>query len=150
MGLTTDQHDGCLHEILPNGQQQCYLILPDGERKNLVRPVRKSYQHVGPAFFGELRSLTPEEKERYSNVGYVKFEAYGPERAPVIGRFWTQADLDRVGRCGAVTTMGAAIAETYAAQPDFYTGTFCVACGKHYPVGAEGEFVWLDGSKVGT
>jgi len=37
-------------------------------------------------------------------------------------------------RCGAVTTMGQAIAETYARDPKFYGGTFCVACGSHFPL----------------
>lgn len=44
--------------------------------------------------------------------------------------------------CGSVTTMGFAIAETYAVDPTFYGGTFCVACRTHYPVGPDGEFVW--------
>lgn len=36
-------------------------------------------------------------------------------------------------------------------QPDFYTGTFCCACEKHFPVGADGQFVWADSTeKVGT
>lgn len=52
--------------------------------------------------------------------------------------------------CGAVTTMAVGIAETYAAKPSFYGGTYCSACRMHRPVGANGEFVWLDGSKVGT
>lgn len=52
--------------------------------------------------------------------------------------------------CGAATTMGLAIAETYAANPTFYGATFCVRCQMHRPVGADGEFVWDDGSKVGT
>lgn len=52
--------------------------------------------------------------------------------------------------CHTVTTMGRELAETYARQPDFYGGTFCVSCGTHLPVGADGEFVWLDGSRVGT
>jgi len=52
--------------------------------------------------------------------------------------------------CGTETTMSLAIAETYARQPGFYGSTYCVACGKHRPVGANGEFVWDDGSKVGT
>lgn len=53
--------------------------------------------------------------------------------------------------CGVVTTMGAAIAETYARNPTFYGRTFCVSCNEHRPVGADGEFVW-DGTeeKVGT
>lgn len=52
--------------------------------------------------------------------------------------------------CGAVTTMSQAIAETYARQPNFYGATYCVACSKHRPVGEHGEFVWEDGSKVGS
>lgn len=53
--------------------------------------------------------------------------------------------------CGTVTTMGRAIAETYAKNPSFYGATFCVHCQNHRPVGANGEFVW-DGTdiKVGT
>jgi hypothetical protein len=52
--------------------------------------------------------------------------------------------------CGVSTTMGVAIAETYARNPTFYGGTYCVRCQGHYPVGPEGEFIWDDGSKVGT
>lgn len=53
-------------------------------------------------------------------------------------------------KCGTLTTMAQSIAETYARDPHFYGGTFCVACKNHFPVGVEGEFVWEDGSKVGT
>lgn len=53
-------------------------------------------------------------------------------------------------KCGVATTMGQAIAETYARKPDFYSGTFCVGCGSHFPIGEAGQFVWDDGTKVGT
>lgn len=58
-------------------------------------------------------------------------------------------------KCGAVTKMGQAIAETYAADPSFYGSTYCTTCGGHYAVGADGEFRWINrdgttGSKVGT
>lgn len=52
--------------------------------------------------------------------------------------------------CGTYTTMNQAIAETYARDPSFYGATFCVQCSMHRPVGEDGEFVWQDGSKVGT
>lgn len=52
--------------------------------------------------------------------------------------------------CGSVTTMGTALAETYARDPSFYGATFCVTCSMHRPVGEAGEFAWDDGSKVGT
>lgn len=41
--------------------------------------------------------------------------------------------------CGATTTMGNAIAETYARDPYFYSGTFCVHCREHFPLE---EFRW--------
>jgi hypothetical protein len=55
-------------------------------------------------------------------------------------------------KCGVVTTMGVKLAETYARDPHFYGATYCVACGDHFPVGEDGEFVWDDTSreKVGT
>lgn len=54
-------------------------------------------------------------------------------------------------KCGVVTTMGQSLAETYARDPFFYSGTFCAGCRGHFPVGEDGEFVW-DGTrqKVGT
>ena len=53
--------------------------------------------------------------------------------------------------CGVVTTMGRSLAETYARDPAFYSGTFCAGCGTHFPVGEDGQYVW-DGTdeKVGT
>jgi hypothetical protein len=53
-------------------------------------------------------------------------------------------------KCGNSTSMPDAIAQTYAVNPKFYTGTFCVRCGNHFPIGEDGEFKWPDGTKVGT
>lgn len=41
--------------------------------------------------------------------------------------------------CHATTTMGMSLAETYARDPSFYTGTFCAACAAHFPLD---QFVW--------
>lgn len=51
-------------------------------------------------------------------------------------------------KCGALTTMSLSIAETYARDPKFYSGTFCVGCREHLPLD---EFHW-DGTneKVGS
>jgi|SRR6267142_4150944 len=50
--------------------------------------------------------------------------------------------------CGAVTTMGRSLSETYARDPSFYGATFCVNCNRHLPVS---EFVWTtDGEQVGS
>lgn len=41
--------------------------------------------------------------------------------------------------CGVVTRMGQSLSETYATNPWFYSGTFCVGCGTHFPLE---EFTW--------
>jgi hypothetical protein len=153
MSLVTDRKD--LDEtLLPNGQQKTYLVLSQEElAKGFVRPLRTSYKHVGKRPKYPLRDLT--EAELKHNEGqppeehFVKFEVYdGNVDSRSNGRFWTQRELD--SGCGSVTTMGYELAATYARRPDFYGGTFCVRCGAHLPVGEDGEFEWLDGSKVGT
>lgn len=83
--------------------------------------------------------------------GYVVLSA--DERAKGFVRPFR--DAYRHQKCGAITTMGRAIAETYAREPSFYSGTFCSTCRSHFPVGEKGEFTWyeMDGSegpKVGT
>jgi hypothetical protein len=47
--------------------------------------------------------------------------------------------------CGAVTTMGNAIAETFARNPGFYGSTYCMGCRMHMPLS---EFVWGDDDSV--
>lgn len=49
--------------------------------------------------------------------------------------------------CRTETIMGQKIAETYARDPHFYGATYCVHCRMHRPLS---EFVWLDGSQMGT
>jgi hypothetical protein len=50
--------------------------------------------------------------------------------------------------CGVETKMSQAIAETYARDPKFYSGTFCVQCREHFPLD---EFTWKDdGTVVGS
>lgn len=139
---------------LADGQHADHWILSEEERRaGYVRPVRRSYKHVGtpgPRF--PLRDLTPEEVTRYGVREYTKFEEYPETERPATGRFWTAADLARVGQgCGGVTTMPVAIAETYAARPGFYGKTFCATCRDYYRVGADGEFVWNETTeRVGT
>jgi len=186
MTLTTDPEEARNSGVRADGQQNKYAILSDEERaKGFVRPVRRSYKHVGARPKRAVRDLTADEHERYDRFGYVKFEAYpcvaivdpdGPTPAcghpsdddrhdsggdvflhefmsvdgsSSTGRFWTAAQL--ASGCGTVTTMAEAIAETYARDPGFYSGTFCASCRKHLPVGEAGEFVWVDdGTRVGT
>lgn len=159
MSLTTDPHDPRLGHGADDGpgpQNAAYLVLSEAERaKGFVRPLRLSYRHVGiPAAGNPLRDLTDREQERYAGNGYVKYEEYAPANGSgAIGRFWTQAQLDAVGKgCGTVTAMGREIAETYSRSPGFYGSTYCCKCMRHLPVGAQGEFTWIesDGSEAGN
>lgn len=49
--------------------------------------------------------------------------------------------------CGVTTKMSRDLAETYARDPGFYSGTFCVECRAHFPLD---QFIWLDGTQVGS
>jgi len=141
----------------PVPMHDTYLVLSEAERaKGFVRPVHRSYIHVGiagPRF--PLQDLTAEQKEWWKDDPdpFVKFEPYPASyKGSATGRYWTQKDLDRVGKgCGTVTTMGQALAETYAREPGFYGSTYCCGCSMHRQVGTDGEFVW-EGTdeRVGT
>jgi len=139
---------------LPDGQYVDHWVLCAEERaKGFVRPVRTSYIHVGlPEPKYPLRDLTDDENRQYAQEGYVKFETYPKGESPVVGKFWTQAQLDKIGKgCGVLTSMPQAIAETYARQPGYYGSTFCCGCGQYFPVGGSGEFVWAKSAeRVGT
>lgn len=112
----------------------------DGRKVELTdgSEVPDDYSHteIGPS--GQQRGyvvLSPEERAK----GFVR-----PYR-----------DAYRHEACGKITTMGRALAETYARDPSFYSGTFCTHCRDHFPVGEDGEFVWYEmdgrgGPKVGT
>lgn len=130
-------------KLKENGQQNDYVILCEEERKKgFVRPVRRTYKHVGIRPKYPTVDLTAEQLEHFKDYGYVKFEKY-PEGSSSLGRYWTAKQLS--SGCGAVTSMSQSIAETYARDPKFYGGTFCIGCGTHLPVE---EFVWIDDGQV--
>ena len=105
------------------GQHGSYIVLCEEERqKGFVRPYRDAYKHVG-----RLERIISDGRERADQ---------------------THEYEHRVGGCGAVTTMGRALSETYARDPHFYGFTFCCHCFAHFPVS---EFVWTaDGEQVGS
>src|SRR4051812_25632054 len=147
---------GAPEEINPDtGQHGAYWVLSESERaKGFIRPVRDTYRHVGtPGPKYPLQDLTAEQIESQGKYRYVKYEEYPEDpNTSIVGRYWTQEQLNNVGKgCRTTTKMGRSIAETYAANPRFYGSTFCVACGRHLKVGADGEFVW-EGTdeRVGT
>lgn len=131
--------DGSHTELKPNGQQVGYVVLSEAERaKGFVRPVRRTYTHVGIRPYYPLRNLTDEELDLYRGLGYICYEEYPLDSGKLgLGKFWTEKEL-RSG-CGTDTTMNLALAETYARDPHFYGGTFCCRCGKHFNVN---QFVW--------
>ncbi len=119
MGLTSDPNDPCLKDgQKETGQNECYLVLSEEERAK-----------------GFVRPI---------RTGYIHVGIGGHEIDP--------KDMSKHGRtgnaCGALTTMGSALCETYARDPKFYGATYCSGCNKHLPVG---EFVWKeDGQIVGS
>lgn len=126
-------------ELEAKRRREAEAIPVDRSQQQLVsgEPVPEDRSHVELKENGQQKDyvvLTPEERAK----GFVR---------PVRRSY-------RHTKCGGVTTMGQAIAETYARDPSFYSGTFCCACGAHFPVatyGQEGEFVWIDdGTKVGS
>jgi hypothetical protein len=95
--------------------------------------------------------VTPDHREIDPETGmqkgYVVLSA--EERAKGFVRPVRQSYVH--DKCGGVTTMGLALAETYARDPSFYSGTFCAICRRHFPVGADGEFTWYGTAlRVGT
>ncbi len=97
-------------EINPDtGQQKGYIVLTEEERSK-----------------GYIRPV------RYSYVHVGDFKDFHNHES---GHEWKQ----RYGGCGAITKMSQPIAETYARDPGFYDGTFCIGCKTHFPLV---EFVW--------
>ena len=92
----------------------------------------------------ELNIVDPENGQQMSYLVLSEEERKRGFVEPVRRRYVHE-------KCGAVTVMGVAIVETYAAKPNYYGATYCSKCQGHFPVGSSGEFVW-DGTdvKVGT
>lgn len=154
MSLTTDPNDPRLchgTDDEPGPQCETYLVLSEEERaKGFVRPVRNSYVHVGKShshYKGIHRMLTEEEQKEYKDKNYVAVMTVmvKEDGSFLGGTYVTQEELTayqfnkRTGGCCGTTTMGNALAETYARNPDFYGATYCCTCMKHLPVS---EFKW--------
>lgn len=141
MPVTTNPEDPRLSGAKDSGLNEVYLVLSEEERaKGFVRPLRYSYKHVGQSPRYPLHDLTPQQEADHFGYGYVKYEKYPESESPILGKYWTQADLDKMQNgCGEITTMGQAIAETWARDISFYSHTFCIHCNKHLPVN---NFVW--------
>lgn len=112
MGTTTDPNDPRLTrggDSAPVPQAEVYLVLSEEERAK-----------------GWVRPY----RDAYVHVGVGGAEI-DPNDASKSG-------LKPPG-CGALTSMGRSLAETYARDPKFYGATYCVGCRMHRPVS---EFLW--------
>lgn len=97
-------------EIDPTtGMQKAYVVLSAAERAK-----------------GFIRPV----RRTYIHMG-AKKEITGADGSKWLG--------PRAGGCYEATTMGLALAETWARDPYFYSGTYCATCQAHFPVE---EFVW--------
>ncbi len=76
-----------------------------------------------------------ELKENGQQKGYVVLSE--AERAKGFVRPVRESYTHKT--CGTDTRMSGPISETYARDPGFYSGTFCVHCGEHFPLD---QFVW--------
>lgn len=141
-----------------SGQQAGYVVLSAEERaKGFVRPVRKSYIHVGRKICGKEPETLVVAGLSEDYVAWLctgKLEHEGPcssHKAVTAHELKTFKKTGTLTGCNYVTSMGRELAETYARDPSFYNGTFCSHCKMHFPVGADGEFEWLaETAKVGT
>lgn len=137
--------DGSHRNLRADDQQAHYVVLSAEERaKGFVRPVRRTYRHVGQHVCGKpsLQHTTGKGEfwvcvlEPGHEGECTQWQNAGSDEAA------KRAAQHVLGGCNCTTTMGQALAETYARDPHFYGATFCVSCGTHFPVGKRGEFVW--------
>lgn len=95
--------------------------------------------------------VTPDHREIDPKTGMQKAYVVLSEEERAKGFVRPVRQSYRHDKCGQTTTMGLALAETYARDPNFYSGTFCATCGAHFPVGETGEFTWAGTTeRVGT
>jgi hypothetical protein len=91
------------------------MTLTDGS------PVTPDHREIDPATGQQKGYVVLSEEER--RKGFVR-----PVRTEYVHK-----------PCGVVTFMSLPLAETYARDPGFYSGTFCAGCRKHFPLD---QFVW--------
>lgn len=159
MSLTDDpSHPGVKRgppDEKPVPQHDTYLVLSAEERaKGFVRPVRRSYAHVGRQVCGKVRQgMGDDPTQPWLCILAPRHEGEcgAWHKAKDIGEIERAGKHHLLGGCGTVTTMGQALSETYARDPHFYGATYCCGCMKHRPVGRNGEFVWQGtNERVGT
>lgn len=129
------------HETDRDGRQIC-TTSGDAPSKVRAEQTNETGQHKGYIVLCEeerKKGFVRPYRDEYKHVGAFVETVHEPSLS--VSRY-------REGGCGAVTTMGRALSETYARDPAFYGATFCMRCNAHFPVD---QFVWTaDGAQVGA
>jgi hypothetical protein len=111
--------------VRKRGEQTAENKIPPVDRSKVVltdgSPVIANHRKINPATGQQEDYIVLSEEERHK--GFVR----------PVRRTYTHLT------CHRDTTMGLALAETYARDPEFYDGTFCCYCREHRPLT---EFVW--------
>lgn len=92
-------------------------------------------------------SPVPEDRSHTVDRGDGQQKGYVVLSAEERAKGWVKPYRDSYvhDKCGVLTKMGRALSETYARDPYFYNGTFCVGCGTHFPLD---QFKWSDGEPM--
>lgn len=120
------------------------MTLTDGS------PVTADHREIDPATGMQKGYIVLSAEERAKGWvrpyrdSYIHVGAGGSEVDPIDP---SKSGLKPPG-CGVLTKMGRALAETYARDPSFYNGTYCVGCKTHFSLD---QFVWADtNERVGS
>jgi hypothetical protein len=114
--------DGTVRQATP---QELIWIEKSPAFKDVIEPARQAIH----------REIISGGVRAGQQKGYVVLS--NTERAKGFVRPYRDSYIHKP--CGSLTTMGRTIAETYARDPGFYSGTFCCGCGHHFPLE---QFVW--------
>ncbi len=125
------------HEIDHDGRQICTTSgeAPSKVRAEQTEPAGQHKSYIVLCEEERKKGFVRPYRDAYKHVGRLEDDEF-------------DGKMRRTGGCNSVTTMGRALSETYARDPNFYGATFCVTCNAHFPVA---EFVWTaDGLQVGS
>lgn len=158
--ITLEERVDELEKRLARIEPHVNRTIPMGPRELTAEEVRERSNKFAEAMMKTVRAAVPAPVDRNNQQlvsgaavpadrSHTELKANGQqkdyivltpeERAKGFVRPLRRSYIHTV--CGGDTRMSQEIAETYARDPKFYGGTFCVGCGKHFPLD---QFVWKD------
>jgi hypothetical protein len=103
-------------------------------------PVTEDHRQIDPATGMQKNYVVLSAEERAKGFVRPVRTAYVHVGKPPEGQAFEYPITKKFpGGCGTRTQMGLALAETYARDPHFYSGTFCCSCRAHFPLD---QFLW--------